>query len=491
MFSEAHSLLGDLLAFADKGERELLEQDTADQLRLMLASARSAGLNFAFSGSSPDAPMTAELAVGRARLKRRRTLDSKPRDHFLALEDEFVLATTLESPLQPYDGLLAHTSGTQEVPGDARTTLFLKDVIGELEHGRTAPRELTNELREGAVIQGVIKNITEYGAFVDLGGIDGLLHVSDLSWSRVRHPGELLQVGEEVHARILKLDFARNRVALGLKQLSADPWMHASSRYQERTRAVGKVTNITEYGAFVELEPGIEGLVHVSEMNWANGKIDPSSLVSLGDKVEVMVLEVDEVRRRLSLGMKQCVPNPWVEFEKHNKFGDRVKGLVKAIYDHGVLVALVGDVEGFVYQPDLSFTQPAEVALSAFQLGQEVEVLVLDIDVDSQRISLGIKQLNNDPFIDFTSTYRRGSVVTGIVKAVSSEGAEIDLGDNVLGYLRAAEIRSDRGTDARNLLKEGDKVTVVVSDVNPKTRSIRLSIRGDGASDRQSPAAAA
>jgi len=337
--------------------------------------------------------------------------------------------------------------------------------------------KLLETLREGAIVNGVVKNITDYGAFVDLGGIDGLLHITDLAWRRVRHPSEVVQVGQELTAKVLKFDQEKNRVSLGLKQLGEDPWVGLGRRYPQGTRLFGKVTNITDYGAFVEIEAGIEGLVHVSEMDWTNKNVDPKKVVALGDEVEVMVLEIDEDRRRISLGMKQCKANPWDDFAIAHKKGDRVKGQIKSITDFGVFIGLPGNIDGLVHLSDLSWNEPGEEAVRRFKKGDEVEAVVLAIDVERERISLGIKQLAGDPFSNFAATHEKGSLVTGTVKSVDAKGAVIDLGGDVEGYLRASEISSDRVEDARNHLKEGDSLTALIINVDRKNRSLNLSIK--------------
>ncbi len=345
--------------------------------------------------------------------------------------------------------------------------------------------KLMDNLKEGAIVTGVVKNITEYGAFVDLGGIDGLLHITDMAWRRVRHPSEVVAAGQEITAKILKFDTDKQRVSLGLKQMGDDPWMGVARRYPQSTRMFGKVTNIADYGAFVELEPGIEGLVHVSERDWTNKNVAPSKLVSLGDEVEVMVLEIDEDKRRISLGMKQCRANPWHEFAEATKRGDKVKGPIKSITDFGVFVGLAAGIDGLVHLSDLSWNETGEAAVRNYKKGQEVEAVVLAIDVERERISLGIKQLDGDPFTTFVSINDKGAVVTGKVKTVDAKGAEIDLGDDVLGYLRASEISRDRVEDARNVLKEGDEVSAVVVNVDRKTRNIQLSIKAKDSADQQ------
>ncbi|TBO34419.1 30S ribosomal protein S1 [Aquabacterium lacunae] len=345
--------------------------------------------------------------------------------------------------------------------------------------------KLMETLREGAIVAGVVKNITEYGAFVDLGGIDGLLHITDMAWRRVRHPSEVVTVGQELTAKVLKFDAEKNRVSLGLKQMGDDPWVGVSRRYPSGTRLFGKVTNIADYGAFVEIEPGIEGLVHVSEMDWTNKNVAPNKIVNLGDEVEVMVLEIDEDKRRISLGMKQCKPNPWDDFAQNFNRGDKVKGPIKSITDFGVFVGLAAGIDGLVHLSDLSWNEPGEAAVRNYKKGQEVEAIVLAIDVERERISLGIKQLDADPFTNFTTLNDRGATVTGVVKTVDAKGAEITLGDDIIGYLRASEISRDRVEDARNVLKEGDEVTAVIVNVDRKTRNIQLSIKAKDNAEQQ------
>jgi len=338
-------------------------------------------------------------------------------------------------------------------------------------------QQLLETLKEGAIVKGVVKNITDYGAFVDLGGIDGLLHITDLAWRRVKHPSEVLSVGDEVTAKVLKFDQEKNRVSLGLKQLGEDPWVGLSRRYPPGTRLFGKVTNITDYGAFVEIESGIEGLVHVSEMDWTNKNIHPTKVVQLGDEVEVMILEIDEDRRRISLGMKQCMPNPWEEFSMNHKKGDKVKGQIKSITDFGVFVGLPGGIDGLVHLSDLSWNAAGETAVRDYKKGQEVEAVVLAIDVERERISLGIKQLEGDPFTNFVGTHDKGSVVKGTVKSLDPKGAVVSLGGDIEGYLRASEVSRDRVEDIRTRLKEGDEVSAMIINVDRKNRSINLSIK--------------
>ena len=345
--------------------------------------------------------------------------------------------------------------------------------------------KLLETLQEGAIVHGVVKNITEYGAFVDLGGIDGLLHITDMAWRRVRHPSEVVTVGQELTAKVLKFDAEKNRVSLGIKQLGDDPWHGVARRYPTGTRLFGMVSNIADFGAFVVFEPGIEGLVHVSEMDWTNKNVAPSKVVSLGDETEVMVLEIDEDKRRISLGMKQCRANPWEEFSSTVKRGDRVKGPVKSITDFGVFIGLAQGIDGLVHLSDLSWNEPGEAAVRNYKKGQEVDAIVLAIDVERERISLGVKQLDTDPFTTFTTINDRGALVNGKVKTVDPRGAEIQLADDVTGYLRASEISRDRVEDARNVLKEGDDLSVMVINVDRKARSIQLSIKAKDVADQQ------
>ena len=338
-------------------------------------------------------------------------------------------------------------------------------------------QKLLENLAEGAIVKGVVKNITDYGAFVDLGGIDGLLHITDMAWRRVRHPSEVLSVGEEIEAKVLKFDQEKSRVSLGVKQLGEDPWIGLARRYPQSTRLFGKVTNLTDYGAFVEVEAGIEGLVHVSEMDWTNKNVDPRKVVTLGEEVEVMVLEIDEDRRRISLGMKQCRANPWEEFSINFKRGDKVSGAIKSITDFGVFVGLPGGIDGLVHLSDLSWTDTGEDAVRNFKKGDELEAVVLAIDTDKERISLGVKQLEGDPFNNFVATYDKGAVVQGTVKSVEPKGAVVTLSVDVEGYLRASEMATGRVEDATTVMKEGEEVQAMIINVDRKARSIQLSIK--------------
>ena len=353
-----------------------------------------------------------------------------------------------------------------------------------LEESQGAERKaLLENLREGMTVKGVVKNITDYGAFVDLGGVDGLLHITDLAWRRVKHPSEVLAVGDEVEAKVLKYDQEKNRVSLGIKQLGDDPWVNLSRRYPAGTRLFGKVTNLTDYGAFVEIEQGIEGLVHVSEMDWTNKNVHPAKVVQLGDEVEVMILEIDENRRRISLGMKQCQPNPWEEFAATHKKGDKVSGQIKSITDFGVFIGLPGGIDGLVHLSDLSWNQPGEEAVRNYKKGDEIEAMVLAIDAERERISLGVKQMDGDPFTNYVANNDKNAIVKGIVKAIDAKGATITLDTDVEGYLRASEVARDRVEDIRSHLKEGDEVEAKIINIDRKNRSINLSIKAKDMAD--------
>jgi small subunit ribosomal protein S1 len=336
---------------------------------------------------------------------------------------------------------------------------------------------LMDNLQEGTVLKGTVKNLTDYGAFVDLGGIDGLLHITDMAWKRVKHPSEVVKVGDEIDVRILKFDRERSRVSLGLKQLGADPWENIARRYPPNTRVFGKVTNIADYGAFVEIEDGVEGLVHVSEMDWTNKNVNPAKVVHSGQEVEVMVLDVDEERRRISLGLKQCKQNPWKEFAENFNRGDKVSGQIKSITDFGVFIGLAGNIDGLVHLSDLSWDVPGEEAVRNYQKGQQVEAMVLSIDPERERISLGIKQLAQDPFSAYIADNPKGTIVKGVVKEVDARGAVIDLGNGIEGQLRASELGRDRVEDARTVLKVGQEVEARFTGVDRKTRTIALSIK--------------
>ncbi|MGX2041673.1 30S ribosomal protein S1 [Methylocaldum sp. MU1018] len=345
---------------------------------------------------------------------------------------------------------------------------------------------LLENLKEGAIVAGVVKNLTDYGAFIDLGGIDGLLHITDMAWKRVRHPSEAVQIGQEIQVKVLKFDQEKNRVSLGLKQLGEDPWLNIARRYPPGTRLFGKVSNLTDYGCFVELEEGVEGLVHVSEMDWTNKNVNPAKVIQLGEEVEVMVLDIDEERRRISLGMKQCKPNPWEEFAASHKKGDKITGSIKSITDFGIFIGLEGAIDGLVHLSDISWSIPGEEAIRQYKKGDEVETIILAIDPERERISLGIKQLEQDPFQNYLAAYEKGSIVTGIVKEIDAKGAVVTLADSVEGYLRASEISRDRVEDARTQLKVGDEIEAKFIGVDKKNKTITLSIK---AKDQEEEAA--
>jgi small subunit ribosomal protein S1 len=337
--------------------------------------------------------------------------------------------------------------------------------------------ELLEKLQEGAMVRGTIKNLTDYGAFVDLGGIDGLLHITDMAWKRVKHPSEVVQVGQEIDVRILKFDRERQRVSLGIKQLGSDPWQNIARRYPTGTRLFGKVTNIADYGCFVEIEEGVEGLVHVSEMDWTNKNVAPAKVVHAGQEVEVMVLDIDEERRRISLGLKQCKANPWKEFSDNFNRGDHVSGQIKSITDFGIFIGLSGGIDGLIHLSDISWDVPGEEAVRSYQKGQTVEAMVLAIDPERERISLGIKQLAKDPFSTWIAEHPKGTIITGKVREVDAKGAIIDLGGGVDGHLRASELSRDRVEDARLFLKVDDEVEAKFTGVDRKSRTIALSIK--------------
>ena len=350
----------------------------------------------------------------------------------------------------------------------------------------SAEREqLMERLQEGAVLKGVVKNLTDYGAFVDLGGIDGLLHITDMAWKRVRHPSEVVNVGDELEVRVLKFDRERNRVSLGLKQLGDDPWVNIARRYPVNSRLFGKVSNVTDYGCFVEIEPGVEGLVHVSEMDWTNKNVNPAKVVQVGDECEVMVLDVDEERRRISLGIKQTRANPWETFAAIHKKGDRVRGAIKSITDFGIFIGLDGGIDGLVHLSDISWNSTGEDLVRNFKKGDEVEAVVLAVDPERERISLGVKQMEQDPFGQFMAGHPRGSIVTGVVKEVDAKGALITLEDGVEGYVRANDIAKERVEDATQYLKVGDKVEAKFTGMDRKGRQMQLSIRAKDEAEMQ------
>ena len=348
----------------------------------------------------------------------------------------------------------------------------------------SAEREaLLENLQEGQVVKGIVKNLTDYGVFVDLGGIDGLLHITDMAWKRVKHPSEVVNVGDEIDVKVLKFDRERNRVSLGIKQLGQDPWADLARRYPSSTRLFGKITNIADYGCFVEIEEGVEGLVHVSEMDWTNKNVNPSKVVHVGQEVEVMVLDIDEERRRISLGVKQCYPNPWDEFAATHNKGDHVTGSIKSITDFGIFIGLDGGIDGLIHLSDISWNEPGEEAVRKYQKGDEIEAVVLSVDPERERISLGVKQLEKDPYSNFVAEHSKGSIVKGVVKEVDAKAAIIDLGDGVEGTLRASELSRDRIEDARTILSVGDEVEAKFMGVDRKNRTISLSVKSKDSDD--------
>jgi len=345
--------------------------------------------------------------------------------------------------------------------------------------------KLLETLKEGERVRGIVKNLTDYGAFLDLGGIDGLLHITDMAWKRVKHPSEVVEIGQEIDVVVLKFDREKNRVSLGLKQMGDDPWENLMRRYPEGTRLFGHVSNITDYGCFVEIEDGVEGLVHVSEMDWTNKNVNPNKVVTLGDEVEVVILEIDEERRRITLGMKQCKPNPWEEFGTTANKGDVISGKIKSITDFGIFIGLDGNIDGLIHLTDLSWNKVGEDAVRDYQKGQEVEAMVLSIDPERERISLGIKQIEKDPFASFIASQPKGSIVTGVVISVDAKAAVLDLGDGIEGLLRASEMATDRVEDARSFMNEGDKVEAKITGMDRKGRSIYLSIKAKDSDEEQ------
>ncbi len=337
--------------------------------------------------------------------------------------------------------------------------------------------ELLKTLADGIVVKGIVKNLTDYGAFIDLGGIDGLLHITDMAWRRVRHPSECVEIGQEIEVKVLKFDKEKTRVSLGMKQMAEDPWAAISDRYLPGTRVTGKVNNLTDYGCFVEVEEGVEGLVHVSEMDWTNKNVNPAKVVALGDEVDVMILEIDQDRRRISLGMKQCKTNPWDEFAATHNKGDKISGKIKSITDFGIFIGLDGSIDGLVHMSDISWSDTPEDSIRGYQKGDEVETVILAVDAERERISLGIKQLEQDPFQNYIAVNEKGSIVKGTVKEVDAKGAVITLSDSMEGYLRASEIQRDRVADATTVLKVGDEIEAKFIGVDKKNKTISLSIK--------------
>jgi small subunit ribosomal protein S1 len=355
-----------------------------------------------------------------------------------------------------------------------------------LEQANSAEREhLLSSLQESAVLKGVVKNLTDYGAFVDLGGVDGLLHITDMAWRRIKHPSEVVKVGDEIEVKVLKFDRETNRVSLGLKQLGSDPWVSIKERYPEKTRLRARVTNLTDYGCFAELEQGVEGLVHVSEMDWTNKNIHPSKVVQVGDEIDVMILDIDEDRRRISLGMKQCTENPWDVFAGGHAKGERIKGRIKSITDFGLFIGLDGNIDGLVHLSDISWHETGEEAVRNYKKGDEVETIILAIDPERERISLGIKQMEGDPFTSFVTIHDKGSIVVGKVVEIDAKAALIQLADDVQGVLKASEISRDRVEDARNAMALGDEVEAKIINVDRKNRVIGLSIKAKDVQDEK------
>jgi small subunit ribosomal protein S1 len=347
-----------------------------------------------------------------------------------------------------------------------------------LEAENSAEREaLLQNLQEGQSVKGIVKNLTDYGAFVDLGGVDGLLHITDMAWKRIKHPSEIVNVGDEIDVKVLKFDRERNRVSLGLKQLGEDPWLEIKARYPENTRVVARVTNLTDYGCFAEIEEGVEGLVHVSEMDWTNKNVHPSKIVQLGDEIEVMILDIDEERRRISLGIKQCNANPWEEFSSNYNKGDKISGKIKSITDFGIFIGLEGGIDGLVHLSDISWHETGEEAVRKFKKGDDLDTMILSIDPERERISLGVKQLESDPFAEYTQLNDKGAIVRGTVKSVDAKGAVIALNNDVEAVLKASELSRDKVEDARNLLNEGDEIEAKIISVDRKNRIISLSVK--------------
>ncbi len=355
-----------------------------------------------------------------------------------------------------------------------------------MEAANSEEREsLLDSLQEGMSVKGVVKNLTDYGAFVDLGGVDGLLHITDMAWKRIKHPSEIVEVGQEIDVKILKFDRERNRVSLGLKQLGEDPWVEITNRYPENTRVMARITNLTDYGCFAELEEGVEGLVHVSEMDWTNKNVHPSKIVQLGDEVEVMVLEIDEERRRISLGIKQCQQNPWDAFGSQYSKGDKISGAIKSITDFGIFIGLEGNIDGLVHLSDISWNEAGEEAVRRYSKGDEIETVILSIDPERERISLGIKQMEDDPWNNYVSENDRGAVVSGTIKEVDARGAVVELAEEVEAYLKVSELSRDRVEDARSVLKEGETVEAKIINVDRKNCGLQLSIKAKDYDDEQ------
>ena len=389
-------------------------------------------------------------------------------------------------PIRDTDHLQGKTLDFKVIKLDAKRNNVVVSRRAVLEAANSVEREeLLANLEEGQAVKGVVKNLTDYGAFVDLGGIDGLLHITDMAWKRIKHPSEIVNVGDEIDVRILKFDRERNRVSLGLKQLGEDPWVAVKARYPEGARAMARVTNLTDYGCFAELEEGVEGLVHVSEMDWTNKNVHPSKIVQLGDEVEVMVLDIDEERRRISLGIKQCQINPWDEFAQKFQKGDKVKGNIKSITDFGIFIGLDGNIDGLVHLSDISWNETGEEAVRRFKKGDEIETVILSVDSERERISLGIKQLDSDPFNEYLSEFDKGSVVKGTVTAVEPKLVTLKLSDDVEGTMKASELSIDKIEDATTQVKVDDEIEVKIVNVDRKNRTIALSVKAVALADEK------
>ncbi len=389
-------------------------------------------------------------------------------------------------PIRDTDHLQGKTLDFKVIKLDAKRNNVVVSRRAVLEAANSVEREeLLANLEEGQAVKGIVKNLTDYGAFVDLGGIDGLLHITDMAWKRIKHPSEIVNVGDEIDVRILKFDRERNRVSLGLKQLGEDPWVAVKARYPEGARAMARVTNLTDYGCFAELEEGVEGLVHVSEMDWTNKNVHPSKIVQLGDEVEVMVLDIDEERRRISLGIKQCQINPWDEFAQKFQKGDKVKGNIKSITDFGIFIGLDGNIDGLVHLSDISWNETGEEAVRRFKKGDEIETVILSVDSERERISLGIKQLDSDPFNEYLSEFDKGSVVKGTVTAVEPKLVTLKLSDDVEGTMKASELSIDKIEDATTQVKVDDEIEVKIVNVDRKNRTIALSVKAVALADEK------
>lgn len=389
-------------------------------------------------------------------------------------------------PIRDTDHLQGKTLDFKVIKLDAKRNNVVVSRRAVLEAANSVEREeLLANLEEGQAVKGIVKNLTDYGAFVDLGGIDGLLHITDMAWKRIKHPSEIVNVGDEIDVRILKFDRERNRVSLGLKQLGEDPWFAVKARYPEGARAMARVTNLTDYGCFAELEEGVEGLVHVSEMDWTNKNVHPSKIVQLGDEVEVMVLDIDEERRRISLGIKQCQINPWDEFAQKFQKGDKVKGNIKSITDFGIFIGLDGNIDGLVHLSDISWNETGEEAVRRFKKGDEIETVILSVDSERERISLGIKQLDSDPFNEYLSEFDKGSVVKGTVTAVEPKLVTLKLSDDVEGTMKASELSIDKIEDATTQVKVDDEIEVKIVNVDRKNRTIALSVKAVALADEK------